>query len=261
MSKDPIGEFGGMNLYCAMLNNQENLVDPIGMRCRVGIVFGHAFDLDLEAAKKLNQKYTREQIIRDWRLLKGVVTTQFAYNETLRLFKRSDQCDAITSITCYSGGLASYLYEYAIDEFGDTDKIMEWVVKVGILDPNLISTLPIGGGSLAKTKRLEEAFKNALQFASDSKERMCDKSGDSCCADIIVTWHIDPDRFDNWKKLVNPENENKHKFYYIGKNVEGRNKYDPNQKMKNISFRYGCDNQVTEYLGELSDAEIDAWVK
>jgi hypothetical protein len=155
--------------------------------------------------------------------------------------------------------LLEVIYEIGLEEFNnDDDKLFDWLLRLSIVDPNLTTgNSSLGGDIPGGTKRLQDAFVNAVKYADESLKELCD--GECCCETVAITYHIDPTWFDNWKNIVRKDKE--HNRYFINDNITGRYRYDAETRLKSMTFIFNCKQRSGEYVGEMSDEEINEWTK
>ncbi len=268
MNRDPMLELGGVNLFTSFRNGPFHFIDILGLSCRVHIVFGHSFDFKSSKLTQCRMDYENCSAIDHFKDFMNDIVPAFAMTKTTELFQTMDENDRLTAITCYSDVLLSYL-NWIWDHPNEKAKSSpnketkeEWTSRINeTVDPLLSEgKTVIGGSSVEAIAAYESAALRAIQYFKQQKQILCNGDGTKppCCKQIVLTFHIDPARKDQFFKTIAPSKSQQfNNLPFFFDTVQGKEHYeDVSQVGETLSISYDCQSHEAMILGDLSEDQI-----
>jgi hypothetical protein len=157
LSRDPLGELGGVHLYGFVHNSPAYHFDPIGLRCKIVVLFGHGATTDDP---------------ENWLLSKS-----------LEWEKKLDECDGLVLVGCETLAVRELLLEKLTGTALTEEETLQVMTKLGEV---LVGGAWSGGFKQKGKKYWVDTFESVK---TRIRKVMCSKDpGGCCCGEVYVSF-------------------------------------------------------------------------
>jgi len=251
LSRDPVGEEGGLNVYGALLNAPLSYVDPFGLKCRVVFLVGHGYTDVVRPANNNSLPELPTDAPRPW-----------VFQQALAWYQRLDTCDRIGPFACGVGYLPRYVLYHVQSPSYSRQEMLDLATNIRTITggERLDSWGSIFGRTAAEqrdTMRRWDALVWSLR--RDVEEKLCKTC---CCREVMWTYYCqEGDRdVDGLVDLILARRQGMWTGGRLGGPWSFVNGLPRNESFCGKTFRYSCGGRYLNYEGALTETQIQAWL-